>query len=129
MTFVPTPPDPVFPTPPTPAAGRPSRTPGIVAAVVLLGVAVLLAVLGSLVALVSVAFLDSCPPPSCSVDAAASTVVTAIVVAGVVLLAGLVTTIVAIVRRRTPWAWALGTVVAEMLTFAVAALAYGAAVS
>lgn len=129
MTYLPPPPGPGYPPPFAPVPTAPSRTPGIVAAIVLYVVAVLLAAVGSVVAFVSVVFLDYCPPPSCSTDAAADVVATTWIVAGLVLIVSVVGIVVASVRRRRPWVWGLVAVVGEMLTFGVAAMAYSAAVS
>ncbi len=76
----------------------------------------------------SLAFLDNCPPETCSADGAVSAVFTALLVAAGVGVIGLVLTVVALVRRATAWPYALATFVLCALTLLLGALGYGAAV-
>lgn len=57
------------------------------------------------------AFLDNCPPETCSAEHAALSVWTAIGVAVCIALAGIIVTIVRLVRQRLAWPFALGTLV------------------
>jgi hypothetical protein len=57
------------------------------------------------------AFLDSCPPETCSAEGAVTAIGTALVAATVVGLAGLVVTVVHLVRRKLAWPFAVGTLV------------------
>jgi hypothetical protein len=57
------------------------------------------------------AFLDSCPPETCSAEGAVTAIGTALVAATVVGLAGLVVTVVQLVRRKLAWPFAVGTLV------------------
>ena len=61
------------------------------------------------VGLFSLAFLDYCPPESCSADGAASAVLGSVVVAALVGLAGLTVTIIQLVRRKRAWPFAVAT--------------------
>lgn len=77
----------------------------------------------------SLAFLDHCPPETCSVDGAVSAVFTALLVAAGVGVLGLVLTVVALVRRATAWPYALTTFALCALTLFLGAVGYAAAVS
>jgi NO-binding membrane sensor protein with MHYT domain len=55
------------------------------------------------------AFLDYCPPETCSADGAVTAVGLSVIVAVVVGLVGLVVTIVQLVRRSPAWPFAVGT--------------------
>jgi hypothetical protein len=57
------------------------------------------------------AFLDYCPPETCSADGAVTAVGISLIVAVVVGLVGLVVTIVQLVRRSPAWPFAVGTLV------------------
>ncbi|KRE30081.1 hypothetical protein ASG82_25165 [Mycobacterium sp. Soil538] len=94
-------------------------------------VLVLTAVMGAVAAFLgvfSLAFLDHCPPETCSVDGAVSAVFTALMVAAGVGVIGLVLTVVALIRRATAWPYALGTFALCALTLFLGVLGYGAAV-
>jgi hypothetical protein len=62
--------------------------------------------------LFSLAFLDSCPPESCSANGAATAVFGSLLIAGLVGIAGLTVTVVQLVRRRRGWPFAVTTLVA-----------------
>ncbi len=77
-----------------------------------IGVLLLTAAMGAVGAvggLFSLAFLDYCPPGSCSADGAASAVWGSVLIAVLVGLAGLVTTIVRLARRKPAWPFATAT--------------------
>ena len=74
---------------------------------------------GAVGGLFSLAFLDYCPPESCSADGAASAVLGSVLAAAVVGLAGLIVTIVRLVRRKPGWPFAIA-------TFCLCAVALGA---
>jgi hypothetical protein len=57
----------------------------------------------------SLAFLDHCPPASCSVDGAVAAVMGALALAALVGITGVVLTMVAIARRKRSWPFAVGT--------------------
>lgn len=64
---------------------------------------------GSFFGLMLLAFLDHCPPASCSVDGAVLSVLTAIGTAAFVGVAGLVITAVRLSKRQRAWPVALVT--------------------
>ena len=79
-----------------------------------IGALILTAFMGAVAAvfgLFSLAFLDSCPPESCSADGAVTAVLTALFVAFVIGVVGLVVTIIALVRRKRGWPFAVATLV------------------
>nr|WP_234714039.1 hypothetical protein [Mycolicibacterium chlorophenolicum] len=76
----------------------------------------------------SLAFLDHCPPETCSVDGAVNAVFTALLVAAGVGVVGLVLTVVALIRRATAWPYALATFALCALTLFLGGVGYGAAV-
>ncbi len=79
--------------------------------------------------LFSLAFLDSCPPATCSAEGAVTAVLTSLLVAGGIGVVGLVVTIVALVRRRTAWPFGVGTLVLCVLVVFLGGVGYIAAVS
>ena len=70
---------------------------------------VLMGGVGAVGGLFSLAFLDYCPPESCSADGAASAVLRSVLIAGVFGLAGLTVTIFRLRRRKTGWPFAVAT--------------------
>jgi hypothetical protein len=112
---------------PPPCAPRSGADVGIsIAALVL---TVLLGAAGAFFGFFSLAFLDHCPPETCSVDGAVNAVFTALLVAAGIGVVGLVLTVVALVRRATAWPFAVATFVLCALTLFLGALGYSAAVS
>lgn len=79
--------------------------------------------------LFSLAFLDYCPPESCSVDGAVTTVMGTLAIAALVGLVGLILTIVRLTARKTAWPFAVGTLASCVAVFFLGAVAYTAAVS
>ena len=77
--------------------------------VVALTLTVLVGAVGAVGGLFSLAFLDYCPPESCSADGAASAVLRSVLIAGVFGLAGLTVTIFRLRRRKTGWPFAVAT--------------------
>jgi quinol-cytochrome oxidoreductase complex cytochrome b subunit len=65
----------------------------------------------SVLGLFSLAFLDSCPPESCSAEGAATAVFTALIGIFVIGVIGLVITVVQLYRRKPGWPFAVGTLV------------------
>jgi hypothetical protein len=70
---------------------------------------VLVGALGAVCGLFSLAFLDYCPPESCSADGAASAVLGSMLIAALVGVAGLTVTTVRLARRRPGWPFAIAT--------------------
>lgn len=84
---------------------------------------------GAVMALFSVAFLDHCPPATCSAEGAVTAAMTAVVIAGVVAVAGIITTIVRLATRTKAWPFAVGTLALCLGVFVLGGVAYTAAVS
>lgn len=98
------------------------------ASVLLLVLTGLLIMASAFMGLVVLAFLDYCPPESCSVDGAVSSVAVAIGTAAAVGIAGLVLTLVRLRSGRTGWRAAAATLVLCLLVIAGGGLAYASAV-
>jgi hypothetical protein len=57
----------------------------------------------------SLAFLDSCPPESCSTEDAVTAVGTALLAAFAIGVVGLVVTVIQLIRRKPGWPFAVAT--------------------
>jgi hypothetical protein len=75
-------------------------------------------VVAAAMGLFSLAFLDYCPPESCSVQGAVTAVGTALLAAFAIGVVGLVVTVIQLYRRKPGWPFAVA-------TFALCALAVG----
>ncbi|MEI6252797.1 MAG: hypothetical protein WCP30_08330 [Mycobacteriaceae bacterium] len=116
--------------PPPPASTPPPRNAGdVTGSVVVMVVTVLVVGAGAFMGLFSVAFLDHCPPATCSAEGAVTASMTAVVVAALVAVAGIITTIVRLATRKTAWPFAIGTLGLCVGVFVLGAIAYTAAVS
>ena len=100
----------------------------VAVSVVLLVLAAAVGIVGGIVAFVSVAFLDNCPPESCSVDGAVSAQFTAALVVILAFVVGLIATIVTLATRRRGWWVALLTVVVLVVVWLLGFVGYFAAV-
>lgn len=128
-----------YPLPPGPPPPQwlppalPPKTPAnigdVVASVLLLVFTVLVAGAGSVMGLFSLAFLDHCPPDSCSVDGAVTAVMGTVGVVAVVGLTGLVLTVIRLSARKPAWPFALGTLALCIAAFVIGGFAYTLAVS
>lgn len=108
----------------------PPRSAGDLTASILVMVFTALAVGGGAVmGFFSLAFLDYCPPETCSAEGAVVAITSAVGIAGLVAAAGIVTTIVRLARRKTAWPFALGTLALCLVVFLLGGLAYTAAVT
>jgi hypothetical protein len=83
---------------------------------------------GALMGVFLLAFLDHCPPETCSIDGAVNAVAAAVLVAGVTAVAGAVLTIVQLIRRAPGWPFAIATLLMCVITLAAGGLGYTAAV-
>ncbi|KWX68894.1 hypothetical protein [Mycobacterium sp. NAZ190054] len=110
-----------------PAAPRRSGA-DIVISIVVLVLTVLFGGVAAFLGLFSLAFLDHCPPETCSVDGAVNAVFTSLLAAGAVGVAGLVVTVVQLARRKTAWPFAVGTFVLCVLAVGLGVVGYSAAV-
>ena len=121
----PTPPPYWAPPPPPP----PRNTTDLTVSIVALVPTVLLAAAPPVLGFFSLAFLDYCPPATCSVDGAVTAVLATIAIAAVSVLTGLIITIIRLGQRKTAWPFAIGTLGLMIVVFLVGAIAYTAAVS
>lgn len=113
--------------PPVPAK-RPVAAADLTISIIALVLTVLLGVGAAVMGLFLVAFIDYCPPETCSIDGAVTAVGTALMIAFAVGLAGTVVTIVQLVRRRLAWPFAVGTLALCGVVCVLGGVGYGAAV-
>lgn len=116
---------------PSANVGTSGRAPGwdIAVSVTALVFTVLLGGFAVLAGIFSLAFLDYCPPESCSADGAFTAVATTLLALGIIAVAGLILTIVRLARKRMSWPYSVGTLALCMITCAVGVAMYAAAVS
>lgn len=79
--------------------------------------------------LFSLAFLDYCPPESCSADGAATAVGIALMAAFAIGVVGLVVTVIQLVRRKPGWPFAVATFVLCAVAVVLGGVGYAMAVS
>lgn len=95
---------------------------------IILAFTVLLGGAAALFGLLSLAFLDYCPPESCSVNGAITTVLGSLIGAGIVGIGGLILTVIRLNRRQTAWPFALVTLGLCALTLLAGGLGFLTAV-
>lgn len=115
--------------PPPPPPQRPRSAVDITASIVVIVLTVLLVGAGAVMGLFSLAFLDHCPPGTCSVEGAVTASMMTVVIAGFLAVTGIITTIVRLLARKTAWPFAVGTLALCLGVFFLGAIAYTAAVS
>jgi len=76
----------------------------------------------------SLAFLDYCPPESCSTEGAASAVGIALLAAFAIAVVGLVVTVIQLYRRKPGWPFAVATFVLCALAVVLGGVGYAIAV-
>ncbi len=116
----PYPPYPAYP----PYPGPPPRTADRVISIVVLVFTGLFVVGSAFIGLMLLAFLDYCPPESCSVNGAVTTVMTTVGITVAVAIAGLVATVIRLRQRATAWPFAMGTLVLCGLVAVIGSFAY-----
>ena len=114
---------PSYPPPKPPVSGG-----DLAISITALTITVLLGAVAAVFGLFSLAFLDHCPPESCSAEGAATAVGTALFIAFVIGLAGLVVTVVQFFRRKRGWPFAVATLVLCALAVFLGGVGYAAAV-
>jgi hypothetical protein len=82
----------------------------------------------AVVGLFSLAFLDYCPPETCSAEGAATAVGTALLAAFAIGVVGLVLTVIQLYRRKRGWLFAVATFVLCALAVVLGGVGYAAAV-
>jgi hypothetical protein len=115
--------------PPPARPGKPPRS-GVDLAISI-GALIVTALMGALAAffgLFLLAFLDHCPPQTCSIDGAVNAVGTALVVAFLIGVVGLIVTVVQLVRRKPGWPFAVATLVLCLIAFFLGGVGYSMAV-
>lgn len=78
--------------------------------------------------LFSLAFLDYCPPATCSAEGAVTAVMTSVAVAAGLGVIGIVIAIVQLARRKLAWPFAVGTLVLCLIVLLFGGVAYYSAV-
>lgn len=89
---------------------------------------VVLGAVASFFGLFSLAFIDSCPPASCSVEGAVTAVMVALSIAAVIGVVGLVVTVVQLFRRKRSWPFAVATLALCTITVFLGGVGYVLAV-
>lgn len=100
----------------------------VTVSIIVMVLTVLLGGMAAVMGVFSLAFLDHCPPATCSPEGAVSAVMGALALAALVGLTGIVLTIVALARRNTAWPFAVGTLMLCVLVLFSGAVAYSLAV-
>ena len=91
------------------APQQPRSAADVTASVLMMVMTVLLGGLAAVIGVFMLAFIDHCPPATCSIDGAVTAVMGALAVAALVGVTGVVLTMVAIGRRKKSWPLAAGT--------------------
>ena len=113
--------------PPAPAT-PPRSTSDLTISIVVLVFTALMGVGAVFMGIFSLAFLDYCPPATCSAEGAATAVMTALAAAALVGLAGMIVTIVRLVRHKKAWPFAVGTLGLCLVVLFFGGMAYSLAV-
>jgi hypothetical protein len=114
--------------PPPPPSKPPIPTTDLVISIGALILTVAFGVVAAAMGLFSLAFLDSCPPETCSAEGAASAVWTALLAAFAIGVIGLVVTVVQLVRRKPGWPFAVATFVLCAVAVVLGGVGYAMAV-
>jgi hypothetical protein len=117
-------PPPPQPKPPKPPIATTDLWVSVGALVFTVGLGVVAATMG----VFSLAFLDSCPAPSCSAEGAATAVWTALLAAFAIGVVGLVLTVIQLYRRKPAWPIAVGTLVLCAVAVGLGGVGYAMAV-
>ena len=113
-----------------PRPGPPRRSAADLAiSITALVLKVLLGAGAALMGLFSLAFLDHCPPQTCSVDGAVNAVFTSLAAAALIGTLGLIGTVIALARRASAWPLAVGTLLLCVVAVLLGGIGYVAAVS
>jgi hypothetical protein len=115
--------------PPPPPSKPPIPTTDLVISIGALILTVAFGVVAAAMGLFSLAFLDYCPPESCSADGAVTAIGIALLSAFAIGVIGLVVTVVQLVRRKPGWPFAVATFVLCTLAVVLGGVGYAMAVS
>ncbi len=113
---------------PRPPHPTPRSAADVAVSIAALVLTVLLGALAAFIGVFSLAFLDHCPPETCSVQGAVNAVFTALLVAAGIGIVGLAVTVVQLVRRKTAWPFGVGAFALCALTLFIGGVGYSAAV-
>ena len=111
-----------------PVPKRPIATTDLVVSIGAIVMTVGLGVVAAAMGVFSLAFLDNCPPESCSADGAASSVWTALLAAFAIGVVGVAVTMVQLYRRKPGWPFAVATFVLCGVAVVCGAVGYAMAV-
>ncbi|WP_083740771.1 hypothetical protein [Mycobacterium sp. MS1601] len=89
---------------------------------------VVFAAFAAFIGVFMLAFLDTCPPATCSVEGAIGSVGGTLLITAVTGVVGITFTIVQLMRRKQAWPIAVGTFVACVVICVVGIYVFGAAV-
>ncbi|MGX9791879.1 hypothetical protein [Mycobacterium sp. MMS18-G62] len=118
-----------YPSYPPPRAPKPAiATADLLISIGVLILTVALGVVAAAMGLFSLAFLDYCPPESCSVDGAVNAVGLALIIAFGIGVVGLALTIIQLYRRKPGWPFAVGTFALCAVAIFFGGVGYAAAV-
>jgi drug/metabolite transporter (DMT)-like permease len=106
----------------------PMSGPDLAVSISALVLTVMLGIAAAVFGMFSLAFLDHCPPESCSAEDAVTSVATALVIAVAIGIAGLAATIIALYRRMRAWPFAIATLVLCLIAFVLGGVGYAVAV-
>jgi hypothetical protein len=117
---------PSYPGPPP--AKAPVATHDLLISIAALVLTLALGVIAAAMGLFMLAFLDYCPPQSCSAERAVSAVGTALLIAFAIGVVGLIVTVIQLYRRKPGWPFALGTLGLCSVAIFVGGVGYATAV-
>jgi hypothetical protein len=118
-----------YPSYPAPPPSKPPiPTTDLVISIGALILTVAFGVVAVAMGLFSLAFLDYCPPESCSADGAVTAVGIALLSAFAIGVVGLLVTVVQLVRRKPGWPFAVATFVLCALAVVLGGVGYAMAV-
>jgi hypothetical protein len=118
-----------YPASPTVRQQKPPMPgPDLAVSISALVVTALLGIAAAVFGMFSLAFLDNCPPESCSADDAFTAVASALGVAAAIGAVGLTVTVVALYRRRHAWPFAIATLVLCLIAFVLGGVGNAVAV-
>jgi hypothetical protein len=111
-----------------PPAKPPRSAADVTISIIVLVFTALLGVGAVFMGIFSLAFLDYCPPATCSAEGAVTAVMSALALAALVGLAGMIVTIVQLVRHERAWPFAVGTLGLCLVVLFFGGMAYSLAV-
>ncbi|OBF33608.1 hypothetical protein A5724_18765 [Mycobacterium sp. ACS1612] len=114
--------------PPPPASKPPISAADLSISIVVGVLTVVFGATAAVMGLLLLAFLDHCPPETCSIDGAVTAVGTALLAAFGIGVAGLVVTVIQLYRRKPGWPVAIATLLLCGVAVALGGVGYSIAV-